>query len=515
MAKYLKYIMKNIEPLRIADDSSSQFGQTAALNYIPGSAVRGMVIHALAAEADFASIKQTLFSDTIRFLNAYPVIGVKELMPSPKGFYEDKTESRKKEIQNIVIDGSFQEGLKRASIGDYCYFSDGCIFYHQPESGADMKIKMNLEDHEKRNVFRNEYLMPGQRFAGYIALETADDEDDLTRLADRIRKAFDGFVRIGNGRLSGMGRCLAESCTFCDGLPFAEYMAQGTLDGECYMMLLSDTVMRKENGELCGIYKESLEAQMGVTQLKYDLCATSTVNIKGFNRTWGGKVPSAVMYGKGSVFHLTYQGSFQEENALRLMDRGIGIRRNEGFGRVIFLDGYKDIKNKQEIDAAVQNQFRGTDSKPEDQEVLKTAAYGYYKMQIARATDWYVTEHPLHKGSIADSQLGQLESIAVSCQYDPERGVETIRKYLSHAAEKGEKNNQQKEKNTIRGMADFILQLLDKNLEEVLDIQTKHKDTVMGFPKTELLSSAEEKKLKLKLLIKLIRYDNKKDREVL
>lgn len=514
MAQYLKYMMKNIEPLRIADDSSSQFGQTAALSYIPGSAVRGMIINALAAKEDFASVKRALFSNAIRFLNAYPVVGERELMPSPKGFYEDKTEDKKKEIHNIVLDGSFQEGWKRASMGDYCYISDGCIFHYQPACGADMKLKMNLEENEKRNVFRNEYLMPGQRFAGYIVMETADAEADFEKLAGRIREVFDGLVRIGNGRLSGMGRCLAESCTFCGGLPFSEYMAQGSLDGECYMMLLSDTVMRKDNGELCGIHKAELEAQMGVTNLEYELCAASTVHIKGFNRKWGGKIPSAVMYAKGSVFHLTYQGSFQKENALRLMDRGIGIRRNEGFGRVIFLDGYENIKYKQEIEAA-ESPCYSTVWKQEDREVLKTAAYGYYKMQIERAQDCYVTKKPLNKGSIADSQLGQLESIAVSCQYDPERGIETIRKYLSHAEQKGENNNQQKEKNTIRGLSGVVLQLLDKNLEEALDIPTKHKDTVMGFKKTELITAEEEKKLKLKLLIKLIRYDNKKDREVL
>ncbi len=514
MAQYLKYIIRNIEPLRIADDSSSQYGQTASLNYIPGSAMRGVIINALALDADFASVKQALFSSKIRFLNAYPVIGDRELMPAPKGFYEDKTESRKKEIQNIVIDGSFKEGCKRSSMGDYCYFSDGCIFCHQPETGADMKIKMNLEADEKRNVFRNEYLVPGQRFAGYIALETADGEADVMKLAKRIRKVFDGFLMIGNGRLSGMGKCLTESCAFCGGLPFAEYMAKGALDGECYMMLLSDTVMRDKNGELCGIDRADLESQMGVTNLEYALCATSAVTIKGFNRKWGGKIPSAVMYQKGSVFHLAYEGSLKEENALRLMDRGIGIRRNEGFGRVIFLDGYEKIKYRQEADRAVEYLFCSTDAKAEDEDVLRTAAYGYYKMQLARAAERYVTGHPLNKGGIADSQLGQLASIAVSYQYDPQRGIDTIRKYLAHAAEKGENRNQQKEKHTICEIADFVLQLLDGNLEEILDIRTKKKDTVMGFPKADLLGSEEVKRLKLKLLIMLIRYDNKNGREV-
>lgn len=37
MSNYFRYVIKNMEPLRIADDSSSQNGQTNTLRYIPGS----------------------------------------------------------------------------------------------------------------------------------------------------------------------------------------------------------------------------------------------------------------------------------------------------------------------------------------------------------------------------------------------------------------------------------------------------------------------------------------------
>ena len=45
--KYLKYILKNIEPLRIADDSISQSGQAVTLRYIPGTTMKGYVINSL------------------------------------------------------------------------------------------------------------------------------------------------------------------------------------------------------------------------------------------------------------------------------------------------------------------------------------------------------------------------------------------------------------------------------------------------------------------------------------
>lgn len=41
MNNYWKIRLKNMDPLRIADDKSSQHGQTDTLRYIPGSALRG------------------------------------------------------------------------------------------------------------------------------------------------------------------------------------------------------------------------------------------------------------------------------------------------------------------------------------------------------------------------------------------------------------------------------------------------------------------------------------------
>ena len=88
VAGYIKYIIKNIEPIRIADDSTSQNGQTSALKYIPGTTIRGLVINQLAKTDNFADIKIDLFSDKVKFLNAYLMVDGKELIPSPKGFYE-------------------------------------------------------------------------------------------------------------------------------------------------------------------------------------------------------------------------------------------------------------------------------------------------------------------------------------------------------------------------------------------------------------------------------------------
>ena len=91
MSAFIRYRLETLEPLRIADLSRSQSGQALTLNYIPGSAVRGCLINALAREGLLEPVKKDLFSANVRFSNAYLAVRTKDdawenLLPSPKGF---------------------------------------------------------------------------------------------------------------------------------------------------------------------------------------------------------------------------------------------------------------------------------------------------------------------------------------------------------------------------------------------------------------------------------------------
>lgn len=516
MTRYLRYVIENKEPLRIGDDSTSQQGQTSTLRHIPGSAIRGFVVNALAGKPGFEVVKGCLFSNGTRFLNAYLIFGERELIPSPQGFYENKKECGKKEIQNMFIDSNIPAGFKDASLGRYSYLEDNCIHYFDVKTGSDMKIKI----HEKeKNLFRNEYILPGYRFVGYIAVE----EEELGKC---IKSVFRDQIILGNGRSAGMGKCLVETCDYCERIPYEEYQVKEPLLGECYMMLLSHTVMRNKEGEYCGLDIDVLEKQMGVKHLEVKNCASSTVEIKGFNRIWGGKIPSVPMYEQGSVFRLSYKGEFTVERISKLMDRGIGVRRNEGFGRVVILRDYEKIRYKQRGDEGRPNPIPGKSRKDndvrqntvsgkrqEDRDVLKTVARAYYRKQIEKAMNQYVVDNPLKRGNIASSQLGTIESFSTSYRYNPDEGVSSIRRHFEHAEEKEQKHNTQKERHSIKSFSNTVLKILDDDLEKTLKIQTREKNQVMGIDKSELFCPEELDSLKLQLLTMLIRYENKRERE--
>ena len=216
MAEYLRYVIRNIEPIRIADESTSQSGQTNTLRYIPGTTIRGLVINALAATECFTEWKEQLFAKETAYLNAFLMANDKELLPSPKGFYEDKsTAEDKKKIQNVVLAGEFEEGYKRAGLGRYSYFEDDCIRYYNVDTGSDMKIKINTEPEEERNMFRNEYIMPGHMFCGYIKI-------GFPEVKEKLADIFKGCIVLGNARSAGLGKCEVVSCEFVKKLPYQE-----------------------------------------------------------------------------------------------------------------------------------------------------------------------------------------------------------------------------------------------------------------------------------------------------
>lgn len=599
MMKYIKYKILLKEPVRIADDSSAKQGQAMTRRYIPGTTVRGCVINRLASkgylpDGSFSAIKKELFSDRIRFLNAYLTIkdqrdkgdagdeidaGVKGkdlvLLPSPKGFYEDKSRRKdRKELQNVTVKGEFDESFKRAKIGTNVYieFPDesapdssggGTLHFYSPKVISDTKIK--LGEKKDQNIFRSTSIQPGYRYTGYIALDDAEAPVPGAggrTLADVIKSTLEGTLIIGNSRTSGLGKCLVETCTLTEEMPFSSYVIKeenGSKD--CYMMLLSDTVMRDACGEYCGLDIPTLERILGVEKLKIEYCATTVTDARGFNRHYGGATPSAPMYEKGSVFHLSYEGTLDREHLDAVHSRGIGVRRNEGFGQVLFVRDYESIKfklagedslrpqsqpdkdssgkektsKKADTSEKAEKAISGAVKHNEDEGVIEIVARSCYRNRISAAMQRYIIEE-LSLPDSTSSQLGNILSIAMKNRFTPEAGWKGINDYFAHKIQKDE--NGRVHSTAKKALSDPLYRKIKEiettPLHELLKLQfinweeaetgekkvreeekEKEKEKmVMGFPISGLLKDSEEKQAKLEFLIQIIRYKFKQEVKV-
>lgn len=497
MSKYLKYTIKNIEPLRIADDNTSLRGQTITLRYIPGTSIRGYVINQLAKDSDFEDIKVGLFRDKVCFLNAYISVNGKELIPSPKGFYEDKTGNG--EIECVLKNGSVEDGKKRASLGRYCYLDNDTIYYYSVDTGSDMKITIqNQEKNMKQDVFRNEYILKGNYFTGYIKVD-----NDVLR--SRIKAVFQDIILIGNGRSQGLGKCKVISIEETDTLPYCDVVEDRDMKESCYLYLLSNSVMRDDNGNYAGLDRSTLERKLGISDLEIDLCSTSIVEVKGYNRNWKTKIQSVNMYEQGSIFKLKYTGTITADKAMQLMNDGIGVRRNEGYGRVLFLKEFENFTRKQEGEKS-QNYEVSPEEHKEDQEMLKLVAKNYYmKLLDGRQQECLVEG----KHEIVGSKAAHVRALISANKYDKQNAIKIMKEYFVHEEEKEQKQNIQKKRDSIVVIRDKIYDILDHKFETTIGMEKR--ESIMGIKIEEFMFEEDYLKLKLNYILKCMKMENRRE----
>lgn len=516
--KYLRIQLKNIEPLRISDDSVSQSGQTDTLTFIPGSSMRGALISEMKKREDFDRLIDEILSEKVSFINSYPSLvfseGIKELIPSMKGFYEDKEEKEIKDIESVLNTGEVEPGKKRAGVGRYG-FPDGDTIRYLTNFNleSDLKINIGREKGIKKNVFRIQYIPSGRYFTGYIKSEDEKLFDVIKDTLTMMQKQ--DSLYLGNGKWSGLGHTRIMDISECDSTGAEIYAESGNLKSPQYLMLLSHGTMLNQYGENVGMDIPSLENALGVKNLKIALASSSVVGVHGFNRTWKAHVPSVKMYEMGSMFKLEFEGYIPGERVRKLYLEGIGIRKNEGFGRVIFVRDYEKIKYKEAFksseDADRITYSNATELSSDDKETLKVVARGILKNKLTDASWNYINEHPLKFGNLNRSQIGAIRSIASLNQYTPDEAFEQLNAYMRHSEKKSENTKVHASKKQVKFLNDQVRRVINTESSELL-FGTDGIGKTLGMAATEIFDEVEWKQFRIQILLEMIDLDNRKEK---
>ena len=417
---WIRYRLRLETPMAISQGVSSpedadrkQFTDTHT--YIPGSAIRGMVISYL-AQTDpewFSTHKDALLRQTI-FRNALPLEDDHVQIPVPMGFYE----SRKDHSCYSILEQEVRSGDKRARLKRYCHRKDGKTHAATPSTESILRI-----DIDSRLMFTTKAMSAGTCLEGYIHLPDPS-------LAPRVCEAFRTCIWIGADRHAGSGLCRPM---LLDGAaPDQTAFGYGESDHipcTLYLLLLSPTALTAQ-GTPCGLSDSILTQLLDVEKAEVVRCATALIAASGFNRTWGCASDTVIMYSPGSIFKILCSHAPSRDRLAKLELEGIGIRRSEGCGQVLFLRDFGSISD------FAQNDSSYITTSPE---IL---------FRRARANWLLNTPFSLR---LSPSQIGTIQSMCEDV-LSGSKTVGQVRSYLKN------KINQSTHKNDDHG---YLLKILD------------------------------------------------------
>lgn len=441
-ASCIRYRLYTKMPVVITDLSRSRDNSYATRGYLPGSAIRGMVVSTLAQRepAWFDIHRTALLGEGTRFLDALPVEGEGAYLPGIMSFYGEKGSAQVVSVLNQDV-----AGKKRVVLGTCCALEGDTVRGWSASTGGNLRIQRQVGKDEDTRPFQTSHIDAGQTFEGYILL------DDPT-LAGAIGEAFGNTVWLGADRYEGFGQCAVtvlekvetpcwQSCGYAPGVQ---------TDTTLYLLALSPLAMLDEFGEPCGLDLDTLAGRLGVERVEIEACSTAMTEFGGYNRTWKCRVPALRMYDRGSIFKLCCSAAPRGEALLDIQRTGLGVRRAEGFGQILFL--------RRELLEGVR---RKADGEEKTAPAVETPA-----AKLRRAKYRWVMERSgeLHRDGLSRSQLGTIQAL---CEKAMASG--NASELLLHL-EKNTGDRGAQHAARFRGIDRLIRQVLSTPLEQTLGV---------------------------------------------
>ncbi len=347
------------------------------IDFIPGAALRGAfaalvaAAHPLndAADQSYAAFVELFMHERVRFTMLYPAClpDVSEptilhpSVPAPGGLLSCEVHPGYP-ASSVSMAHGVEDYTHRTALADYepeCKKCKNALkpltgFYSlqsTPRSAAvkhlqEMHVQLAEETRRaaKGKLYSFDALQPGQYFIGELWCADAAAWENLQTLADL---PGDGTLelRLGKANRRGYGKVTLWLKPHTGihpwyGLPFEKRV---TLDNELTLTLLTDTIAT----DVWGRFRSSFDATwlkelLGVeVELRRSFCSTRLVD--AFNNHLG--LPRwrdvALCAGSAVGFRIVepLTGEQQDVVLTKMKDlesNGLGLRRNEGFGRVVF-----------------------------------------------------------------------------------------------------------------------------------------------------------------------------------
>ncbi|MBF2063248.1 MAG: hypothetical protein IGS39_02265 [Calothrix sp. C42_A2020_038] len=440
--KVITFSLYTQQPL-LATSFQGDPNSDVSYSYIPGSMIRGGIIgrylkqHGLQElDLDNDEVKRLFFDgNSTKYLNAYLLSNEgKRTLPVMRSWFKEKDAELNDESPEIKV---FDFGIDRSDVLENPKFigegfcikrSDSITIYKEKrrinihnqrdrKQGRSTQIKRNPHTNQLQGegqIFRYEAIDSGQTFQGVII---CGNEIDANLLIGLLQKSED--IWLGGSRTAGYGHLRIKNIKLSDDWNEIYVSPHNRTETDFFTVaLLSDLILRDECGQYAIIppstsnktpapLTQEIEKILGI-QLQPQISYASSTLIGGFNRKWGLPLPQVTAISAGSVF--VFEAVHVNPDAIKDIEaRGIGERRNEGFGRIAinWLD-----KSSYGVNLPRDN-YR---EKPELQEDLSRTLAAHMAerllhQKIERVLQNFVGRIKI-EGDISNSQLSRLQIIA-------------------------------------------------------------------------------------------------------
>jgi len=350
----IQLIIELKSSLLVASTHYGDENSRISLEYIPGSTIKGAVIHQFVKQDTFtdqdiyskdATFRKYFFDDQVIFLNAYPYNSTffdhPRAIPVPLSWQTEK--------QNL------EEQNNEREVFDYAYDDDADLnqakteprkfFWQVPERISDEPIRyplispkmistvhnMSVHPHIKKpdssTVFRYDVIAPKQVFCSYILFK----DEALLKSIELLVPT--GSVFLGGSRSARYGH---THITKVEVKNWEEFESQGDdSDDDVVITLLSDMILKDSSGEPSFDFSLALKKHLNLTSKPKPVRAFIKTGIAGgFNRKWGLPIIQDPVILKGSCF-VYHKNEFSDLNTLKSDTQwGLGERISDGFGRI-------------------------------------------------------------------------------------------------------------------------------------------------------------------------------------
>jgi len=365
---YLRYKLLLRSPA-IVSTLSGDPNSAATQPFIPGGALRGVLAARLIAagvNGDADEFRRFILSGEVRYLHAYPELAGERSLPGSSSWRSEKADLSRA-IDVAGFSGAIDASVDAEDFGkiwpDEALVSVPAPFVAASASAGARSIvapSIGSRLHQQRDrvkgrpwkdraeqphgaLFAYEYLEPDQVFRGVIQIMHAAAAD-----IERIKSLLGAEpILVGRSRRAGYG---GEAEVEFTGQAQREYqnvsasISRDIAGGKLFRAFLASAYIGRHptTGQVdpTALRQELLRRLPAVATVERTRWTFETVG--AFNQKWRLEVPQAQAVAAGAVFVLKSTAVTPVATLRAVEHEGLGERRVEGFGRVLFLEHSDD-----------------------------------------------------------------------------------------------------------------------------------------------------------------------------